>query len=82
MRPPPVRVDDSFRQDFRSNQVRQVHPRLPVDGTARDRSEYLRQCDEVAYATIRDAFPQFTPPGYQRRLTSVFVAADAEMEKS
>lgn len=56
-------VPQGFRQDFVSDDMRRVHPDLPYNGTAQDRANHLKACDAAAYATIRDSFPGFKPPG-------------------
>lgn len=64
-RPPPVLIDPpdgSVRRDVSSDDVRRVHPDLPLHGTPEDRRSYLRRCDREAYDTIRLRHPGFTPP--------------------
>ena len=64
-RPPQLCVDDDapVRRDVLSGDVRAVHPEVAAHPDA-DRVAHLRDCDERAYATIRDRFPAFTPPGW------------------
>lgn len=65
LRPAPLVIDDDagVRRDVCCDDVRRVHPDLPVDASPADRLAYLRRCDARAYACIRARFPAFTPPG-------------------
>ena len=58
-----VQVEDhSVRRDYISDDMRRVHPNLPVDGSSNDRAVYLTNCDNTAYLSICKQFPHFTPP--------------------
>ena len=63
MRPPPLEHIDSdvIRSDLKSEDVRRVHPDLPVT-TSTDRHRHLKECDMLAYDRIRDSYPDLLPP--------------------
>lgn len=62
-RPPNVVVDDDVvRRDIDSDDMRRVHPDLPLDDPKK-RMAHQQCCDLMAYRSIRNAFPGFTPPG-------------------
>lgn len=65
-RPAPIEVGEKLRRDIQSEDVRRVHPDLPM-GSSAERREHLRRCDERAYRAIEATFPAMTPPGWQRR---------------
>lgn len=72
MKPIEVVVDDddpSVRSDLKSNCVKTTYEDLPVGKTWQDhkdyvklRNEYIKKLDMKAYETIKDKFPNFTPP--------------------
>lgn len=62
-RPPNVVVDDDvLRRDIDSDDMRRVHPDLPLDDPKK-RLVHQQCCDLRAYGTIRHSLPDFTPPG-------------------
>ena len=61
-----ITVEEKFRTDLDSDDVRRVHPNLPE--TPFGRLQYLRACDWEAYESIRDKYPNFSPPGYVKTL--------------
>ena len=71
MKPTEIIVNDdaSIRSDLKSNCVKTTYVNLPVEETWRDhkeyvklRNEYVRKLDMKAYESIKDKFPNFTPP--------------------
>ena len=71
MKPTEITVNDdaSIRTDLNSNCVKKTYENLPVEETWRDhkeyvklRNEYIKKLDMKAYESIRDKFPNFTPP--------------------
>lgn len=54
--------DEHFHQDILSDDVKRVHPDLPLNGTPEERREYQHRRDMDAYCTIKSSFPLFTPP--------------------
>jgi hypothetical protein len=54
--------DEHFHQDILSDDVKRVHPDLPLNGTPEERREYQHRRDMDAYRTIKSSFPRFTPP--------------------
>jgi hypothetical protein len=63
--PPPLYVDDDapIRHDVDSDDVRRVHPDLP--STAQGRLEHLRRCDDLAFASVCERFPELCPPAHR-----------------
>jgi hypothetical protein len=61
-RPPMLFVDDDapMRCDVDSDDVRRVYPDLPA--TVEGRLAHLRLCDDLAFSSVRDRFPELLPP--------------------
>ena len=53
--------DDDMRHDINSDDMRDVHPDLPMGGAV-DRLAHLERCDMEAFESIRESFPEFLPP--------------------
>ena len=60
-RPPPIVVEDTFRHDIHSDDVRTVYPDLPAT-CPKERKRYLECCDDRAYNVIRATYPRVLPP--------------------
>ena len=73
-RPTELNIEDTdeIRSDLYSDSVEKTYPDIPLmkrdwskhEEAVRLRLEYLRKNDEIAYNTIKEKFPKFTPPKY------------------
>ena len=66
--PPPILIDDDHdhvRHDIHSDDMRRVHPCLPLTNN-KARMQYFLARDALAYLGIHRDFPELMPPEWER----------------
>ena len=61
-----VEVDDDDsdppRQDFKSSDMKRVHPEILNESSLFERVQHLIECDNTAYSQIAKTYPTLRPP--------------------